>query len=270
MKRKRGPAPHTKKHRVKPGRHEEAIQENYSDGENDVFQEEDSFKGFSSDDDEKELEQLAENDKSVTIPENGAPGNNKKRGKISAPTQEELMELLFQSSSFQSNLFKLQVNELLSEVRVKYEKMEKVETILHRLKDVLMQLPESQEQLVPHDLASLMQDTFIRSRNEEYSPYSRTFSKSITSQRCVVQIQISETCFSQVGWNIRAKSCSKASKWLYNRCLRNDARRIPKFNCMLICRPSSKRKITLIIGTSTKEHVISPLSLLALSHRTFL
>ena len=58
------------------------------------------------------------------------------------------MELVFRSSSFQSNLFKLQVDELLSEVRVKYDKMAKVETILHKLKDILLQLPGSEEQLV--------------------------------------------------------------------------------------------------------------------------
>jgi U3 small nucleolar RNA-associated protein 22 len=150
MKRKRGPAPHIKKHRAKSERHEDQIDQDYSEGENDVLQEEESFKGFSSDEDEKQLEPRAENDKSTAFPANGTSSNKEKRATKSAPTQEELMELLFRSSSFQSNLFKLQVDELLSEVRVKYEKMEKVEAILHKLKDVLMQLPESQEQLVPY------------------------------------------------------------------------------------------------------------------------
>lgn len=149
MKRKRGPAPHIRKHPVKSKKYEDTVDHDYSDKENDVLQEEDSFKGFSSDEDEKQWEPHDENEKSTALYANDTSSSKGKRAKKSAPTQEELMELLFRSSSFQSNLFKLQVDELLSETRVKYEKMEKVEMTLHKLKDILMQLPESQEQLVP-------------------------------------------------------------------------------------------------------------------------
>lgn len=149
MKRKRGPAPHAKKSRLKP-RIEERNSDEQSEGENDVVGEEDSFEGFSTDEDDENGEAAIKGDSSNAGVVNGSTGPTKKRGKKAAPTQEELMELVFRSSSFQSNLFKLQIDQLLSEVRVKYDKMAKVETVLHKLKDVLMQLAGSEEQLVAH------------------------------------------------------------------------------------------------------------------------
>ena len=158
MKRKRGPAPHAKKSRLNP-RIEERESYEQSDGESDVGGEEDSFEGFSTDEEEENREAAIEADGSNAGAVSGSAGPRKQRGKKAAPTQEELMELVFRSSSFQSNLFKLQVDELLSEVRVKYDKMAKIETILHKLKDILMQLPGSEEQLVFPPRARLMQVT---------------------------------------------------------------------------------------------------------------
>lgn len=147
MKRKRGPAPHARKSRLKPETKEvESLDE--SEEWNGVSGEEDNFEGFSTDEEEQDQPIAQEDDDGVAGPANGSAIRTKKRGKKAAPTQEELMELLFRSSSFQSNLFKLQVDELLSEVRVKYDKMEKVETVLHKLKDILASLPESEEKLV--------------------------------------------------------------------------------------------------------------------------
>ena len=149
MKRKRGPAPHGKKSRLKLK--ETAIADPAEDSkreENGSDDEEDSFKGISEDDEERgqtpEPPRLEEPVNNV----NGSSKKTKKKGKNSLPSKEELTELLFQSTSFQSNLFKLQVDELLSEVRIKYDKMEKVERVLHQLKDLFNRIPESQEQLV--------------------------------------------------------------------------------------------------------------------------
>ena|SRR5271170_4144779 len=148
MKRKRGPAPHGEKGRLKQVSFEKVEDATQSDEEMDIpLEEEDSFEGFSSDDDET-FDKPTVQDEGKKDPVNGNSKAERKRGKKAAPTQEELMDLLYRSSSFQSNLFKLQVDELLSEVRVKYDKMEKVETILHKLKDILTHLPESREQLV--------------------------------------------------------------------------------------------------------------------------
>jgi U3 small nucleolar RNA-associated protein 22 len=103
-----------------------------------------SFKGFSTDEEHDQVDGgMMEGPTAY-----GDKAKVRQRGKKSPPTQEELMELMFRSSSFQSNHFKLQIDELLGEVRVKYDKMEKVEQVLHQLKDILSQLPESEEQLV--------------------------------------------------------------------------------------------------------------------------
>jgi len=153
MKRKRGPAPQGKKSRIKlkqttiPEHVDDSLEEMYN-----LDNDEESFKGISDDDDEQEEDQepitepVAAEHRQNNI--NGTSKKDRKRGQKSAPTKEEFMELLFRSSSFQSNLFKLQVDELLSEVRVKYEKMGKVEDMLHKLKEILVNLPETSEQLV--------------------------------------------------------------------------------------------------------------------------
>jgi U3 small nucleolar RNA-associated protein 22 len=147
MKRKRGPAPKGRKKKV---RTEEETEETEEWGgiakEKEIVNDEAEFEEFSIEDEE--------------VPESAAPApdgaggptartaRKKRHGEKAVPTQEEIMDLFFSSTSFQSNLFKLQVDELLSEVRVKYDKMDKVEGILHRLRDVLLQLPDSEEQLV--------------------------------------------------------------------------------------------------------------------------
>jgi U3 small nucleolar RNA-associated protein 22 len=146
MKRKRGPAPSKKETRRKSEPVEEVEEASHLESESDVEDGEDgSFQGFSSDGEEMQVDgQQAKANGNL----NGQVAV-KKRGVKAVPTQEELMELEFRSSSFQSNLFKLQVDELLSEIRVKHDKMEKVERILHRLRDVLTNIPETAEQLVP-------------------------------------------------------------------------------------------------------------------------
>jgi U3 small nucleolar RNA-associated protein 22 len=150
MKRKRGPAPHAKKSRVKQT--DTIVPNNFRDsGEegNDFDDEEDSFKGISGDEDQGQTPDSVASKEPVNNA-NGTTEKDKSRGgKMAAPAKGELMDLLFQSRSFQSNLFKLQVDQLLSEVRVKYDKMDKVERILHQIKDILASLTESPEQLVP-------------------------------------------------------------------------------------------------------------------------
>lgn len=145
MKRKRGPAPSKKEARRKNETVEDVEESSPSEAESGFENvEDDSFEGFSSDGKEMQVDGKGE---SMNGQQNTGP-KEKVRGKKIVPTQEELLELEFRSSSFQSNLFKLQVDELLSEVRVKYEKMERVERILHQLKDVLTNIPGTTEQMV--------------------------------------------------------------------------------------------------------------------------
>jgi U3 small nucleolar RNA-associated protein 22 len=145
MKRKRGPAPSKKETKAKDVAVEEAGGMHGSDEETGIENADDSsFHGFSSDGDEMQVD----GQETRTNGQQNGQSKERKKGKKAEPTQEELMELMFRSSSFQSNLFKLQVDELLSEVRVKYDKMDKVEKILHQIKEVLTNVPETAEQLV--------------------------------------------------------------------------------------------------------------------------
>ena len=146
MKRKRGPTSYGESVLQKQQPQENPDRE--SSEENAVSGGEDSFEGFSSDEEDGEQTRMEADVDNANVVRGSTSATAKKRVKKTAPTQEELMELVFRSSSFQSNLFKLQVDELLSEVRVKYYKMERVEKILHKLKDVLLHLPDSEEQLV--------------------------------------------------------------------------------------------------------------------------
>jgi U3 small nucleolar RNA-associated protein 22 len=144
MKRKRGPAPREKHRKVK--RKDEGENESESEGGNALLEgESEEFGGFSSDGDRMDADQPKSGNE---VRQNGQADGTRKGGKKAAPMQEDLLDLFYRSSSFQSNLFKLQVDELLPEVRVKYEKMEKVESILHRLRVALLEFPSCEEQLV--------------------------------------------------------------------------------------------------------------------------
>ena len=146
MKRKRGPAP-KEKHRKVKRREEEEVGDGSMDEDALLDNESEEFGGFSSHDEEIEDSAIATNE-GPGPSQPSQSGTQKKRGKKAAATPEELLDLYYRSSSFQSNLFKLQVDELLSEVRVKYDKMEKIENILHKLRDLLLKLPSREEQLV--------------------------------------------------------------------------------------------------------------------------
>jgi len=147
MKRKRGPAPRGNKRK-----HNQEVAEEHgksksgSEADSDIDCDEESFHGFSSDQNADIEQEEIEKDKPTAT--NGGIGRAIKKEKKTSPTNDELMDVFLRSSSFQSNLFKLQTEELLSEVRVNYHKMTKLETVLHQLKEVIMAIPASHEQLV--------------------------------------------------------------------------------------------------------------------------
>jgi U3 small nucleolar RNA-associated protein 22 len=153
MKRKRGPAPRGNKRKHKREL-EEKRQRSDSEVDDAIDEDEESFHGFSSgDEDEPDSPTLEDEDKAATA--GSSDKHTAKKAKKSAPSKEELVDLLLRSSPFQSNLFKLQTEELLAEVRVKYDKMTKLETALHRLKEVIMAIPTSKEQLVEYFIIGL-------------------------------------------------------------------------------------------------------------------
>ena len=60
----------------------------------------------------------------------------------SGPSTEEILELTEGKDLFRSNLFRLQLTELLNEVRVPQSKTKSTQTELHQLKEVLESLPD--------------------------------------------------------------------------------------------------------------------------------
>ena len=75
-----------------------------------------------------------------------------------APTADEMNELKETKELFKSNLFKLQIEELLSEVSIKYNKTSKLEGFLHRLKTALDELPEVEVPIYLYILSILYHD----------------------------------------------------------------------------------------------------------------
>ncbi|TPX30639.1 hypothetical protein SmJEL517_g05826 [Synchytrium microbalum] len=76
------------------------------------------------------------------------PRKKKRTTHIKPPTHDEIQQLKDTSELFKSNLFKLQLEEMLSEVRVKYTRMTTLDGMLHKLKNFF-------DTLEPRDEVSL-------------------------------------------------------------------------------------------------------------------
>ncbi|KAI7818797.1 Nrap protein [Gamsiella multidivaricata] len=92
--------------------------------------------------DQDEFMAAAEHDAS-SKPQNLAGVKNSSLYK--APTNEEIQGLQESSDLFKSNIFKLQIEELLKEVQVDYKKAQPLEAALRKLKDIFDRTPEHQE-----------------------------------------------------------------------------------------------------------------------------
>ncbi|KAI8600248.1 Nrap protein [Dissophora ornata] len=98
------------------------------------------------DDDEDEQDEFmaaAEHDASSSKPQN--PMGVKSSTLYKAPTNEEIQGLQESSDLFKSNIFKLQIEELLKEVQIDYKKAQPLEAALRKLKDIFDRTPEHQE-----------------------------------------------------------------------------------------------------------------------------
>lgn len=62
-----------------------------------------------------------------------------------APTSDEIQGLQESSDLFKSNIFKLQIEELLKEVVVDYKKAQPLEAALRKLKEIFDRTPQHQE-----------------------------------------------------------------------------------------------------------------------------
>lgn len=97
------------------------------------------------DDDEDEQDEFmasAEHDAS-SKPQN--PMGVKSSSLYKAPTNDEIQGLQESSELFKSNIFKLQIEELLKEVQIDYKKAQPLEAALRKLKEIFDRTPAHQE-----------------------------------------------------------------------------------------------------------------------------
>lgn len=75
----------------------------------------------------------------------GSPLNAKNKSLYKAPTNEEIQGLQESAELFKSNIFKLQIEELLKEVQIDYKKAQPLEAALRKLKDIFDKTPAHNE-----------------------------------------------------------------------------------------------------------------------------
>lgn len=95
------------------------------------------------------------------------PTKKAKTNLYSVPSAEEISDLTETEQLFKSNLFKLQLEELLKEVRIEKKKTQKLEGLLHHLKGVLDSLPTRTVNIKPNTTILGSQLEFFTERNLE-------------------------------------------------------------------------------------------------------
>jgi len=98
--------------------------------------EEDDSEGDADDDEEAEGEsedEVQENETS-SVPKDGSKKKQYVSELYQPPTNDEMQGLKETSELFKSNIFKMEIDELLKEVKVDYTKMSALEMVLHRMK----------------------------------------------------------------------------------------------------------------------------------------
>ncbi|KND02445.1 rRNA-processing protein UTP22 [Spizellomyces punctatus DAOM BR117] len=78
-----------------------------------------------------------------------------------APTNEEIQQLKETTDLFKSNLFKLQIDELLKEVRIDYSKTTALEKALRKIKDILDSLSDIPEVSVADGTSGLQSENIV-------------------------------------------------------------------------------------------------------------
>ncbi|KAK9460069.1 Nrap protein [Lipomyces oligophaga] len=103
--------------------------------------------GFDQDEDESETD---EQDEELEKPEKSASSENKKRKFQGKTTHlaDELRNLQEAALLYKSNIFKMEIDALLAELKVDELKTKPVDRVLHKLKDFIESIPESPEFLL--------------------------------------------------------------------------------------------------------------------------
>jgi U3 small nucleolar RNA-associated protein 22 len=75
------------------------------------------------------------------------PSSKRSGGLYRPPTTDELNELKDTETLFKSNLFRMQISELLAEVGVKEKRVKQIEPVIHKIRDAITRMPHQ-----PHDI----------------------------------------------------------------------------------------------------------------------
>lgn len=110
--------------------------------ENDSEEEEGDFVDFGEEEDDED-DKVGEEDGGHRG-KKGKAAVEKKLRPYAAPTFEEIKRLKETEELFKSNLFRLQITELLSEVRVNYDKTVVIQHLLRKLYEVVQNVPEQE------------------------------------------------------------------------------------------------------------------------------
>ncbi|KAK6458060.1 Nrap protein [Scheffersomyces xylosifermentans] len=112
---------------------EESVEKN---GNNGFVEHEESNDDGDVDGDDDDDEEEEEDDQKK--PKNSGPPTKKQRKQLSAQEVQLARET---AELFKSNIFKLQIDELMKEVRIKETHVAKIEKVLHRLHDLISKVP---------------------------------------------------------------------------------------------------------------------------------
>lgn len=119
--------------------------------EGDYIEGEDQAMGGDDDNDDNEDGDEDEQDEFMAAAEHDAsskphnPMGVKNSSLYKAPTNDEIQGLQESSDLFKSNIFKLQIEELLKEVQIDYKKAQPLEAALRKLKEIFDRTPAHQE-----------------------------------------------------------------------------------------------------------------------------
>ncbi|KAG0330997.1 hypothetical protein BG000_011298 [Podila horticola] len=122
---------------------EESDEGDYIEGEEQEMDEDDSDAEEQVYDEEQDEFMAAAELNATSKPQ---PGSGVKNSSLyKAPTNDEIQGLQESSDLFKSNIFKLQIEELLKEVVVDYKKAQPLEAALRKLKEIFDRTPQHQE-----------------------------------------------------------------------------------------------------------------------------
>ncbi len=118
-----------------------------SDDSEDLMANAHEYEESGSDVDDLVMEQFASEDDEDAINDETTEttADRPQKRKSTAPTAQEIQELKESESLFKSNLFKFEMDELLQEVRVNYEKCSSLENAVRKLKDIFENIQDQPE-----------------------------------------------------------------------------------------------------------------------------